>query len=56
LAASGFGLLGLVALGNGYQISGFIRSAVGARVVIELRDGRRITADLSEAIRRHSAV
>jgi PQQ enzyme repeat len=41
---------------SAHQISGFIRSTAGARVVIELRDGRRVTADLTEATRRHTAV
>ncbi|MGO9039485.1 MAG: choice-of-anchor D domain-containing protein [Steroidobacteraceae bacterium] len=41
---------------SAHQISGFIRSSAGARVVIELRDGKRVTADLSEATRRHTAV
>ena len=41
---------------SAHQISGFIRSTAGARVVIELRDGTRVTADLTEATRRHTAV
>jgi hypothetical protein len=41
---------------SAHQISGFIRSRSGAQVVIELRDGSRITADLTEATRRHAAV
>jgi hypothetical protein len=41
---------------SAHQISGFIRSTAGARVVIELRDGRRVTTDLTEATRRHTAV
>ncbi len=41
---------------SAHQISGFIRSAAGALVVIELRDGTRVTADLTEATRRHTAV
>jgi hypothetical protein len=43
-------------LPSAHQISGFIRSRSGAEVVIELRNGSRITADLTEAIRRHTAV
>lgn len=41
---------------SAHQISGFIRSSAGARVLIELRDGKRVTADLREATRRHTAV
>jgi hypothetical protein len=41
---------------SAHQISGFIRSTAGARVVIELRDGTRVTADLTEATQRHTAV
>ena len=41
---------------SAHQISGFIRSMAGARMVIELRDGKRVTVDLTEATRRHTAV
>jgi hypothetical protein len=41
---------------SAHQISGFVRSVAGLRVVIEQRDGKRVTADLTEATRRHAAV
>lgn len=39
-----------------HQITGFIRVVWGSHVVIELRDGKQIKADLTEAIARHAAV
>ncbi len=41
---------------SAHQISGFVRSVSGEKMVIELRDGRRVTADVSDARRRHAAV
>jgi hypothetical protein len=39
-----------------HQISGFVRKVSGTSVVIEVRDGKQITADLTEAIARHAAI
>jgi hypothetical protein len=39
-----------------HQISGFVRKISGTSVVIEARDGKQITADLTEAIARHAAI
>ncbi|MGA7623587.1 MAG: hypothetical protein WCA91_08400 [Candidatus Acidiferrales bacterium] len=39
-----------------HQISGFVREVSGTQVVIEVRDGKQITADLTEAIARHAAI
>jgi hypothetical protein len=39
-----------------HQISGFVREASGTRVVIEVRDGKQITVELTEAIARHAAI
>jgi len=44
------------AIDSAHRISGFVRSVSGAQVSIELRDGRRVTADISDASRRHTAV
>ena len=41
---------------SAHQISGFVRSMEGARVVIELRDRKRVTADLTEATRHHATI
>ncbi len=41
---------------SAHQISGFVREVSGTRVVIEARDGSRITVDLNEAISRHAAI
>jgi len=41
---------------SAHQISGYVREVVGARVVIELRNGQRVTADLTEAARRHATI
>ena len=38
------------------QVSGFVRKVSGTSVVIEARDGKQITADLTEAIARNAAV
>ena len=39
-----------------HQISGFVRKVSGTSVVIEARDGKQITADLTDAIARHAAI
>jgi hypothetical protein len=39
-----------------HQISGFARVVTGTHVVIETRDGKQVTADLTEAIARHAAI
>jgi hypothetical protein len=39
-----------------HQISGFVRVVSGTHVVIETRDGKQVTADLTEAIARHAAI
>ena len=41
---------------SAHQVSGFVRAVLGARIVMETRDGKRITVDLSEAIQREAAV
>jgi hypothetical protein len=41
---------------SAHRVSGFVRSVSGAQVIIELRDGRRVTADISDARRHHTAV
>jgi hypothetical protein len=41
---------------SAHRISGFVRSVAGVRVVIELRDGKRVTTDLAEATRGHTVV
>jgi hypothetical protein len=39
-----------------HQVSGFVRSVRGAQVIIELRDGRRVRGDISDARQHHAAV
>ncbi|MGA8557103.1 MAG: hypothetical protein WB630_22035, partial [Candidatus Acidiferrales bacterium] len=39
-----------------HQISGFVREISGTRVVIQARDGKQITVDLTETISHHAAV
>ena len=41
---------------SAHQISGFMRVLTGDRALIETRDGKRVTVDLREAVRRRAAI
>jgi len=41
---------------SAHQVSGFVRAISGGSLEIELRDGQRVTADLGEALRQHTAM
>ena len=41
---------------SAHQISGYVRALAGTRVLVETRDGKSVTTDLGEAIRRHAAI